>query len=252
MTTNPENGKGKISTSETGHAKNIANFEQLIIFCQSFGALYNPTKSSLTLTELQNLHQKANDHFNQTKTQKTNFNQETNARRNTFADLKPLSTKINNAFAVCGADPLAIKNIQAINKKMQGAASKATAAENPSEETVKSISTSQQSYDRQTDHLANLIEVLQANPDYQPNEPELQLTTLQTKLETLKTANTKVVKAYTNYSNARILRNQTLYDRLIGLVQIAKEVKKYVKSVYGATSPQYKQIAGLEIKKIKV
>ena len=31
----------------------------------------------------------------------------------------------------------------------------------------------------------------------------------------------------------------------------AKEVKAYVKSVFGATSPQYKQISGLEFKSIK-
>ena len=35
------------STSETGHAKNIANFQDLISFCQGYGVTYNPTKESL-------------------------------------------------------------------------------------------------------------------------------------------------------------------------------------------------------------
>ena len=46
-------------------------------------------------------------------------------------------------------------------------------------------------------------------------------------------------------------RNQTLYNPLTGLVQTSKEVKQYVKSVFGANSPQYKQVSGLEFKVIK-
>ena len=41
------------STSETGHAKNIANFQDLISFCQGYGATYNPTKESLKIPQLQ-------------------------------------------------------------------------------------------------------------------------------------------------------------------------------------------------------
>ena len=42
------------STSETGHAKNIANFQDLISFCQGYGATYNPTKESLENTPTTN------------------------------------------------------------------------------------------------------------------------------------------------------------------------------------------------------
>ena len=30
-----------------------------------------------------------------------------------------------------------------------------------------------------------------------------------------------------------------------------KEVKQYIKSIFGATSPQYKQVSGLEFKVVK-
>ena len=86
------------STSETGHAKNIANFQDLISFCQGYGATYNPTKESLKIPQLQALYQLAQDKLNATKTQKTNFDNATNERRNSFANLKPLATKIINAF----------------------------------------------------------------------------------------------------------------------------------------------------------
>jgi hypothetical protein len=36
------------------------------------------------------------------------------------------------------------------------------------------------------------------------------------------------------------------------LVDLAFEVKKYVKSLFGATSPQFKQVSGLQFKKPKL
>jgi hypothetical protein len=66
------------------------------------------------------LYQLAQDKLNATKTQKTNFDNATNERRNSFANLKPLATKIINAFAVSGADTLAIADAKTVNKKLQG------------------------------------------------------------------------------------------------------------------------------------
>ena len=154
------------STSETGHAKNIANFQDLISFCQGYGASYNPTKESLKIPQLLALYQLAQDKLNATKTQKTAFDTATNERRNTFANLKPLATKIINAFAVSGADTLAIADAKTVNKKLQGASSKKATTEQTTPEntpTTNSISTSQQSYDRLIDHFANLIQVVEQN-----------------------------------------------------------------------------------------
>jgi hypothetical protein len=80
---------------------------------------------------------------------------------------------------------------------------------------------------------------------------EIRLTTLQDKLTELKTTSTAVVDTYTNWSNNRIARQNTLYNTLTGLVNTALDVKKYAKSVYGETSPQYKQVNKLEFKNCK-
>ena len=239
------------STSETGHAKNIANFQDLISFCQGYGTSYNPTKESLKIAQLQAQYQSALEKLNITKTQKATFDNATNERRNGFADLKSLSTKIVNSLAVSGADVLAVNNAKSVNKKIQGTSSKktkTTQVDSENSTTSTGISTSQQSYDRLIDHFANLIEVLQQNTTYSPNENDLKLTSLQTKLNHLQSKNTNLINAYTLYSNAMIERNQSLYNPLTGLVQTAKEVKQYVKSVFGTTSPQYKQVSGLEFK----
>ena len=67
----------------------------------------------------------------------------------------------------------------------------------------------------------------------------------------MKSTNTDLINAYTNWSNSRIQRDTILYNPLTGLVQTALEVKKYVKSVFGATSPQYKQVSSLVFNVIK-
>ena len=40
------------STSEVGHAKNVANFQDLIEFVIGYGATYNSSKNSLKLPQL--------------------------------------------------------------------------------------------------------------------------------------------------------------------------------------------------------
>lgn len=244
------------STSETGHAKNIANFEDLISFCNGYGASYNPSKDSLTIAKLKELQTQAKDILQQTKTTKTNFDNATNARQIAFKDLKPLATKIVNALSVSGATNLVVADAKTINRKIQGVRAKkpttASTTSNPLGELEgATISTSQQSYDSIIDHLTKLLETISQEQTYKPNEAELKTDTIKARLENMKTTNTELINSYTNWSNKRIQRNTTLYSPLTGLVQTALEVKKYVKSVYGTTSPQYKQISGLAFNVIK-
>ena len=243
------------STSETGHAKNVANFEDLISFCIAYGAAYNPSKESLTIIKLKELEAAAKQVLQQVKTIKTGFDNATNARQTAFKDLKPLATKIVNALAVSGASTLSIDDAKTVNRKIQGTkangsakTSTTSADSNAPAVTDKTISTSQQSYDSVIDHFTKIIETVSQESNYQPNETELKTVTLQTKLANLKSSNSALINGYTNWSNARISRNSTLYNPLTGLVQTALDVKKYVKSVFGATSPQFKQVSGLEFK----
>jgi hypothetical protein len=87
------------------------------------------------------------------------------------------------------------------------------------------------------EHLNGLIELVGSHTEYNPNETELKVATLQTYLGELRTANTNVLNANTTWSNSRISRDNTLYADTTGLVDIALDVKAYTKSVFNATSP---------------
>jgi hypothetical protein len=42
------------TTYETGHAKNVANFQNLIVFVKAYGTTYNPSKEALKVPQLEN------------------------------------------------------------------------------------------------------------------------------------------------------------------------------------------------------
>ena len=164
------------------------------------------------------------------------------------------ATKVINSLSATDALDTVIKDAKTINRKLQGSrASSSTPTEtSPSETSTTTISTSQQSYDRLIDSFSKLIDLVNAETNYTPNEAELQVANLNTKLTALQAANTAVITKYTDYSNARIQRNNSLYTNDNSLVETALDVKKYIKSVFGATSPQYKQVSGLKFSKPKL
>ena len=240
------------STSETGHAKNVANFQDLIAFVTGYGATYNPNKNALKLPQLIALHAAAQANLAEVVTKNTLYNNKVNERVAAFKDLKSLSTRLINALQTTDATPEKIANAKTFNKKMQGVRAKATeTTTDPSTPAPSTISTSQQSYDQQIQHLAGIISVLETEPSYAPNEVDLQIATLTAKQADLTAKNSAVATAYTNVSNSRIARDTTIYGADTGLFDIATEVKKYVKSVFGATSPQFAQIKGIEFTKKK-
>ena len=240
------------STSETGNAKNVANFQDLIAFVTGYGATYNPSKNALKLPQLNALYTASQASLADVVTKNTAYNNKVNERVLAFKDLKSLSTRLINALQTTDATSQKVADAKAFNKKMQGVRAKSVETQtDPNTPAPNTISTSQQSYDQQIQHLAGIISVLQSEPSYTPNENDLKIVTLTAKQADLTAKNSAVATAYTNVSNSRIARDTTIYGTDTGLFDVASEVKKYVKSVYGATSPQFAQVKGIEFTKRK-
>jgi hypothetical protein len=238
------------STTETGHAKNVATFEDLISYCTGYGATYNPSKAALKIPALTTQFTGANAALQAVKVAKTAFDNTTNAREIAFKPMKTLSTKIVSALAATEASKQTLDDVKSINLKIQGRRAKAVKkSDAEGAEPVNTASTSQQSYDKMIDHFTQLIATLTAEPKYLPNENELKLTALNTMLTDLKAKNTAVINATTAVSNARINRDRAIYAEEAGMIDTAQDVKMYVKSVFGASSPQYKQVSKLRFTK---
>jgi hypothetical protein len=245
------------STSETGHAINVANFEDLISYCMGYGATYNPSRTALKITSLTSQLTSAQTALQNVKTAKTSYDNATNIREVAFKPLRPLATKIINALAATDALKQTIDDARTIVNKINGRRAIAikTASPDPQEAAAPAVrisSASQQSYDKLVDHFGQLVALLAVEPKYLPNENELKVATLNTMLADLKTKNSGVINAITGISNARISRNKILYTEGSGLVDTAAGVKQYVKSLFNASSPQFKQVSKQHFKRATI
>lgn len=240
------------SISETGHAKNVANFEDLISFCTAYDATFNPSKAAIKISNLSTTYTNAKNSISTVTTDLTALNNAINARMIVFSPVKKLTTRAINALMATDATDQTVNDAKVIARKIQG--KRATPKQTlspvaPAGSTVtlsKNISASQQSYDSIIDHFSKLINLLSNESKYTPNETDLKVTALTALLNDMKAKNTAVINATTTVSNSRIYRNDTLYKNNTGLVDIALEVKQYVKSVYGSTSSQFKQVSKLQ------
>ncbi|MCL9806596.1 hypothetical protein NAT51_13755 [Flavobacterium amniphilum] len=239
------------SSAETGHAKNLANFQTLIEFVSGYGNTYNPSKETLKIPQLNLIATNAHAKLSDVTQKNTDYNNTVNDRILAFQNLRTLSTRLINALQATHASKETIKDAKGYNRKLQGKrALSATIIPDLNTPAPVKISTSQQSFDMQVQHFNGLISVLQSEISYKPNESELKITALTSKQSDLEAKNREVSVAYVNVSNSRIMRDRTLYDSEIGLVDVATEVKKYVKSVYGTRSPEFEMIKGIRFRKV--
>jgi hypothetical protein len=240
------------STTETGHANNVANFESLIISATAFGTSYNPSKESIKLTALQILLTNSKETLNSLNISQSAYSNAVAARESAFEPFSKLITRVNNALKASDTTVQVDESAQIIVRKLQGrrASAKITDEEKKALEAegkeVNQISATQLSYDSRLENLDKLIMLLESVPYYKPNEEDLKVESLKSLQTDLRAKNNDVVVASIQLSNARIARNKLLYKPLTGLVDTAFDFKVYIKSVFGATSPQYKQISKLK------
>ena len=240
------------STSETGHAKNVANFEKLIAETSAFGENFNPSKATLKLTALNTQLATAKAAIAAVNSAEPAYKNAVSARDAAFAPLGKLITRINNALKASDTTVQEDESALTLVRKLQGRRATAKKTEDEKKaltaegKEVVEISSSQMSFDSRLDNFDKLIKLLSSIPAYAPNEADLKVEALTALYNDLKAKNMAVINAETPLSTARIARNEILYQQNTGIVDITVDVKNYVKSVFGATSPQYKLISNLK------
>ena len=240
------------STTETGHAKNVANFEQLTINCTALGTSHNPSNPLIKLTALTAQLASGKSTIAVVNTVQAANKNAIAARDVVFSQLSKLSTRILNMLKASGTTVQVDDNAQTLVRKLQGrrATAKLTDEEKKIAEaagkSVTEISSSQMSYDNRLDNFDKFIKLLTSVTLYAPNEADLKIAALTLTYNDLKAKNLTVINSETALTNARIARDVVMYADNTGMVDISVDVKSYVKSIFGATSPQFKQISKLK------
>jgi len=244
--------------SETGHAKNVANFGNLITVVKGFKNAYNPSKQTITLASLATLYASAKNVMIEMNNISGVYSIAVANREVAFEPLSKLSTRIINALRASDVTQPIIETAESLIRKIQG--KRATPKKTEEEKailltegiTVKEVSSSQMGFDNRLDSLDKLIQLLGNIPQYAPNEEDLKVSTLANYYASLSLVNAGAGQAESALSNARLARNELLYKPGTGMVDISLSVKTYVKSLFGATSPQYKQVSALAFKSEKL
>ena len=239
------------NTSETGHAKNVTNLESLITSIIALETSYNPSRDSIKLTSLQTLLTASTESLNAVNIAQAAYSNAVAARKVAFEPFGKLITRVMNSLKASGTSTQVVQSARTIVRKLQGrrASAKITEEEKKALEAegkeVNQKSASQMSFDNRIENFDRLIMLLSSIPLYNPNEEELKVETLKALHNQLKEKNSEVILPIVQLSNSRIARNKILYSENTGLVDVALDSKTYIKSIFGATSPQYKQISKL-------
>lgn len=241
--------------SEQGHAKNVANFGRYISYVIGYGTAYNPPNPWI---ELDNLQARQTGFLSAIDAVTPKASAETlavNARQAGFDDLQKLVPRLLAAAEAATADQLFTGDVRTLARKLQGRRATPLVKDDPLtpdvDESKQNASSAQTSYDNRLAFFAELIGLLKANAGYKPNETELQIVSLEARLADLQAKNEAAITAIAEARTARNARDAKLYDNPQGVKELADLIKKYVKSLYGPSSPQYKQLTALSIKVVR-
>ena len=233
------------STSEVGHAKNVANLQKLKEQIKVY-TLYNPPVENIKIANLQTLYSDASSILNQVEDKRNANKNAITLRQTAFENLKPTATKIINHLGILGLSQGTIDQAKSLNRLIQGGQKKETTPPEEGKEKQKTVSTSRQSHTQMAENFGILLQLLGTIPTYNPNEDDLKLANLETYKNSLVDSTQSVDQTEAELNNKLIERDQLLYKDGTGLYSIAQNVKKYVKSLYGATSPEYTNVSSIE------
>jgi phage-related tail protein len=247
--------------SETGHAKVVANFEALILSCESFGAAYNPSRPDLKLEGLRASLVSAQAGLQGYHEAQSASKHAIAAREEAFEPFSRLMTRVQSALRASSSSAHLDDRAKSVVRTLQGrraAPRKAVAA--PATNAVpagttdsvsvagREVSASRMGYDTRLSNFDQLIQILSTTPEYTPNEAELRLDSLKAHHQDLATKNSAVLATDAALSHARSTRDNSLYGDTTGLADLATDAKAYVRSLYGSSSPEFQRVSGIVIR----
>jgi hypothetical protein len=243
-----------IKMAETGHAKNVSNFEQLINIVVALGAAYMPSAAALLLTALQAMLVAAKAALTEVGAKETAETSAGKQREAAFEGQSKMATRVVAAYAASDADQLVGENLAGYVRKLRGKRAGDAPEDDPLtpdiDESESAHSVSQVSYDNLVATWRLIIQLLATQPAYKPNEADLKLEALTEYVDNLEAKNNAAKQAARAADTARADRDELLYAPKTGMLDIVVRVKKYVKSLPSGANA-YQQLTALKFKRVK-
>jgi hypothetical protein len=242
------------SKSETGHAVNVAAMGDLLSVIKSFKTKYDPALDAIKVANIEIHYTAEKAALLKVRSEAAPWMQYVNEREAVNEKVDKYLTRVYNAFSASDVLPQAIADVKSFINKIKGIRVSAKIVTvpgdpgTPTDESIKQVSASQKGFDNRVDNLTGLVEFLKVQPNYTPNEVELQTTTIEALVTELTAKNDKVVEYHPPVVNARIERDKLLYSTGGG-AELSGKVKRYVRSVFGGNSPEYHAVASIKFTK---
>jgi len=248
----------------SGHGSNVTNLQLLITDVTGYGNRYDPSNANIKLAALQATQTLGFNAVNAVDIAQP-INTKAKAARDTgFKALGKLSTRINNAFIAVETDKTARAHVRSYTLLLQSGRVNPKDPTPAPQEPIPAVqeqaaapkvatdnASHKMNFENRLDSLSKLIQFLAIYPAYAPNETDLSIAGLSALYEDLKTKNQAANNSEIPLTNARIARGNALYTPVTGLVYVGQDTKSYIKSVFGAKSPQYLQVSKLKFRKLK-
>jgi hypothetical protein len=239
---------------ETGHNKNVANFETTTIILTGLGAQYAPPQDFISRVPMQTFLAQCKTALADVDTGQADKTIKVDAVQAAFKDLDKYVRNIKNNAAIVLNDAAFTANIQSIVNKFAPPGRKTGLEDNPNtpeDESRTPQSQSQQSRDNQIAYLADINALLISRTDYTTTETEYTTETIDTKIASLTAANNAAKTAIAALGNKQDARDAILYEDETGIIPRINLIKTYLALKFGKDSAPYQQINALEFRKIK-
>lgn len=246
-----------MSTNQAGHEQKVVNLGVMIFRIKAFRPGYNPSRIEFTVNNLEQLKSNGEGVIAGWVLAENVHQNSISARNLSFINFDGITTRSINALRISGASEQTIKQAEAIVRDLRGgrASEKLTDAEiaeaKENGEELKNNKVHNSNIDSRIENFKKYVQFLSLEGKYNPNEADLKIEALNNNLSVLKAVNDNYNSTNAALNVSRMVRDSLLYTTSTGLVDIALAVKLYVKSAFGATSPEYKSISDIVFTKPK-
>ncbi|HMS40377.1 MAG TPA: hypothetical protein PKE69_09135 [Pyrinomonadaceae bacterium] len=175
--------------------------------------------------------------------------------RTTDADkLSSMAAQAVALLQVQGASDEQIKDARFYVRKLQGRRATPAVVDDPAtpdiDESEASISASQQSNAAKISHFNELIDFLEAQPEYASvNNTGFKINELRAFADSVQAKHQASIVAVVQLSTARVERDKVFFNNTDSILNRAKRIKKAVGAAYGFNSPEFQTVNAFKIQR---
>jgi hypothetical protein len=230
--------------------KNMQSFTRLIGYCTGYGGKYNPGRQTLQVEKLQAQLVAVRQALEEVKVTKVHFNNEVNARKQAFDELPKLAASVIRTLKSFGASEEMMADARLFFRNVTGRKATVKPIEKAGE-AVEPVpvkrSQLQLAFVNKVDWFAQLVHTASTLSSYQPNERELSIEGLNSKVVELQAFNQRVDEARVKWKSALLKRDKLMKGKDESVMMTTRAVKDYLGAIFGFSSPEYEQVKGITI-----